>query len=301
MLPLFDLHCDTLSHAYENRYSLFDSPLQASICKSKAFSPYIQIMAIWTNDKLSDGEGYKRYLQMYKYARVQGLSFTTLFGELTNRSSILSIEDARIIENDLSRLESLYSDGVRVITPMWKGENQLGGAWNTDIGLSRFGKIAILKMIELGITVDLSHASGRSFYDILFLCAERGNIPIASHSNSYFCCQHKRNLSNTQARDLIKIGSIIGISLAPEHLSNSKDATKSDILRHIDHYLSLGAHDSLCLGCDFDGVSSLPEGIKNISDLEKLYFDIEKRFSKEITDKIFFKNAYTFTIKNILV
>ena len=301
MLPLFDLHCDTLSCAYENDCSLFDSSLQASLCKSKGFSPYVQVMAIWTNDKLNDGEGYNRYLNTYQYAKAQSVSFITAANELTSRSLILSIEDARIIEDNLSRLDTLYSDGVRIITPMWKGENCIGGAWDTDVGLSPFGKSAILKMIELGITIDLSHASGRSFYDILFLCAERQSIPIASHSNSYFCCPHKRNLSKTQARDLIKMGSIIGISLAPEHLNISKIASISDILRHIDYYLSLGAHDSLCLGCDFDGVSSLPDGIDGISDLEKLYFQIEQRFGWEIANKIFFKNAYTFTIKNILV
>ena len=300
MLPLFDLHSDTLSSSYENGYSLFDSSLQASLCKSKKFSPYIQITAIWTNNALSDCEGYKRYLDIYKFAKAQGITFTTLAKNLSDFSLILSIEDARIIGDSLSRLESMYLNGVRVITPMWKGVNQIGGAWDTDIGLSNFGKRSISKMIELGITVDLSHASQRAFYDILLICAENKKIPIASHSNSYFVCPHKRNLSKSQACDLIKMNSIIGISLAPEHLSNSSNADINDILRHIDYYLSLGAQNSLCLGCDFDGVSSLPREINDISDLDKLYLSIEKHFGKKICDKIFFENAYAFTVKNIL-
>jgi microsomal dipeptidase-like Zn-dependent dipeptidase len=56
----------------------------------------------------------------------------------------------------------------------------------------------------------------------------------------------------------------------------------------------------LCFGCDFDGIGSLPNGIDDISDLENLYFCIEKQFGKEIANKIFFENAYAFTVKNIL-
>ena len=300
MLPLFDLHCDTLTRAYENKYSLFDSSLQASFCKSKAFLPYIQVMAIWTNNALTDSEGYKRYLSTYKFAKAQGVSFATFASELTNSALILSIEDARIIEDDISRLSSLYSDGVRIITPLWKDISRIGGAWNTNLGLTDFGKKAISKMVELGITVDLSHASCRSFYDILLICVEAGKIPIASHSNSYFACPHRRNLLKSQARDLIGLNSLIGISLAPEHLNASSKADISDILRHIDYYLALGAKNSLCLGCDFDGIRSLPNGIDDISDLENLYFCIEKQFGKEIANKIFFENAYAFTVKNIL-
>ncbi len=301
MLPLFDMHCDTLSSAFENGYSLFSSPLQASFDKSQGFSPYIQVMAIWTNKNLSNSDGYKRYLHIYEYAKAQGLKLASSKDDLSSSSLILSIEDARIIENDLSRLDDFYSDGVRIITPMWKGVNIIGGAWDTDTGLSLFGKNAISKMLNLGITIDLSHASERAFYEILLLSADMGRIPVASHSNSHFACKHKRNLSRVQARDLIKMKSIIGISLAPEHLSMSKEATINDILRHIDDYLSLGAEDNLCLGCDFDGVDSLPQEINDIADLEKLYFAIEAHFGKEVSDKIFFKNAYSFTIKNILI
>ncbi len=301
MLPLFDMHCDTLSSAFENGYSLFCSPLQASLDKSQGFFPYIQVMAIWTNKNLSDSDGYKRYLHIYEYAKAQGLRFARAKNDVSHSSLILSIEDARIIENDLSRLDSFYSDGVRIITPMWKGVNIIGGAWNTDIGLSRFGNMAISKMLNLGITIDLSHASERAFYEILLLSADIGKIPIASHSNSYFACKHKRNLSRAQALDLIKMKSIIGISLAPEHLSISGKADINDILRHIDYYLSLGAENNLCLGCDFDGIDSLPKEINDIADLEKLYLAIKTRFGKEISDKIFFKNSYSFTIKNILI
>ena len=236
MLPLFDMHCDTLSSSYENGYSLFSSPLQASFDKAKGFSPYIQVMAIWTNDNLNDNEGYKRYLSIYEYAKSQGLSFATTKNNLSNSSRILSIEDARIIEDDLSRIDDFYSDGVRIITPIWKDVNLIGGAWNTDIGLSRLGKKVISKMLDLGITVDLSHSSERSFYEILLLSADTSRIPIASHSNSYSVCKHKRNLSCSQARDLIKMNSIVGISLAPEHLNASAEANISDILKHIEFF-----------------------------------------------------------------
>ena len=86
---------------------------------------------------------------------------------------------------------------------------------------------------------------------------------------------------------------LVGISLASEHLSSGQ-ATINDILKHIYHYLSLGGENSVCLGCDFDGIKSLPQEISSIYDLNKLFYLIEKSFGIEIALKIFFSNSFKF-------
>ncbi len=291
MIPLFDLHCDTLSVAYEHDYSLYSSPLHISFDKCKSFLPYTQIMAIWTNDALNNKDGFSQYLRIIEYARNQKIVFSTSHNESNDFSLLLAIEDLRLIENDISRLLRFYNDGVRFITPVWKGKTQIGGAWDTNEGLSRFGKMALSYALDLGITLDLSHSSIKSFYDILELCHAKERIPVATHSNSFSICPHKRNLSSTQFREIVELGGIVGISLCPDHLTSSNTATTSDILRHIDHYLSLDGENSIALGCDFDGVSNLPLEIHDISDLTLLYEQLLKLYNENIANKIFRRNS----------
>lgn len=291
MIPLFDLHCDTLSTAYEKNYSLLASPLHISFDKCTNYSPYTQVMAIWTNDKLSDAKGFERYLNVIQYSKSQGLHFITKGKDLSNFSLFLSIEDLRIIEYDISRIDILYQDGVRVITPVWKGTSAIGGAWDTKLGLSRFGKKAVSYFTSLGIIPDVSHASEHTFYDILEICEANGIVPIATHSNSYSVCHHKRNLNDSQFMELVKLGTVVGISLCPSHLSDFSCASINDIIRHIDAYLSLGGENCIALGCDFDGVDSLPVEINNISNLEKLYFTLINYYGTKIAEKIFRRNS----------
>ncbi|MBQ8738220.1 MAG: membrane dipeptidase [Clostridia bacterium] len=291
MIPLFDLHCDTLSVAYERGYSLYSSPLNISFDKCKSLSPYTQIMAIWTNDILNDNDGFSQYLKIIEYAKNQNIVFSVRHDDAEDFSLLLAIEDLRLIEKDQSRLLRFYDDGVRFITPVWKGKTQIGGAWDTSEGLSPFGKRALSLALDLGITLDLSHSSVKSFYDILELCHAKGRIPVATHSNSFSICPHKRNLSSTQFREIIKVGGIVGISLCPDHLTTAKVATINDILRHIDHYLSLGGENNIALGCDFDGVSALPLEIHNISNLTLLYERLLKLYNENIANKIFRRNS----------
>ena len=298
MIPLFDLHCDTLSKAYRLGLSLDSQKLHISTKKSLEFSPYSQVMAIWTDDLLSDSDGFLQYKKIVEFSKKQGIFFSNKNGKaLPDSSVLLSIEDARIIEGDLSRIELFCRDCVRFITPVWKNTNILGGAWNTDSGLSSYGKVAISEMLKSDIIIDVSHSSTQSFFEILELCSKLGKMPIASHSNSFSVCPHKRNLTNEQFSLLVSLDSIVGISLAPEHLSCSPIAYTDDIIRHIDAYLSLGGENNICLGCDFDGIEKMPFGYNGMSGLHILFDALCKRYGKDISVKIFRDNAAQFMYK----
>lgn len=296
MIPLFDLHCDTLYELYKHNESISDNDLHISLKKANNFSPYIQICAIWSDSSLSNEDAYQNYLKIIDFTR---LKFTAKARDLKQRSFILSVEDARILNGDLSRLDRLYNDGVRFLTFNWRGASVIGGGWDTEFPLTDFGKQALFRSLDLGIVPDISHSSNATCEEILDICEKHNSFAIASHSNSISVCNHKRNLSDVLFRRLVKQKSLVGISLAGEHLNNDKKATIDDILKHIYHYLSLGGEDTVCLGCDFDGVSSLPTGISSIKDLDKLYLKLDKSFGEEIAKKIFFKNAYKFMCKSL--
>ncbi len=297
MLPLFDLHCDTFSELYKTGQQINNNSLHISLEKLKNFSPYIQICAIWSDYRYSNDEAYKKCLDSIKYMRKQDIGFSTNLSKLNKYNFILGIEDARLLNYDLSRLDTLYSLGVRVLTLNWKDNGCIGGSWNTSLPLTAFGKNVIKRASELGIIIDLSHSSSSVFEEVIGLAKIFSFSPIASHSNSFAICNHKRNLTDEQFKQLCELKSIVGISFVPEHLS--KDASIYDILKHAYHFLSLGGENTICLGSDFDGVSTLPSGITSVKDLSTLYSILKKELGSKITNKIFFENAYSFFQRNL--
>ena len=70
-------------------------------------------------------------------------------------------------------------------------------------------------------------------------------------------------------------------------------------MKHIEYYLSRGAGDHLALGCDLDG-TDLPDGIEDVRDLMKIIEPLSRDgVSDEQIEKIFWRNAYEFAVKNI--
>ena len=95
------------------------------------------------------------------------------------------------------------------------------------------------------------------------------------------------------------LGGLVGINLCPDHLAKS-DASVSDVVKHIDHYLSLGGINTIAMGCDLDG-TNLPKGFTNISDVHKIVDELNKiNYSNELIEKIMYKNALHFFKNNLL-
>ncbi len=299
MIPLFDLHCDTFSELYKNNYDFKNAPLHVSLNNAKCFSPYMQICAIWSDCHLSDNDAFEHYKKVLKYIKGQRITLCKGACDFSNISFILAIEDARLLNNQIYRLDTLYNDNVRVITLNWKGLSCIGGAWDTDVGLTAFGFDVVRYCAENGIIIDLSHSSYKTQEEVLKLSQALNFSPIFSHSNAYSVCEHKRNIEDKIFETVIERGGLVGISLCPEHLDLKGNSNANSVLFHIEHYLSLGGEKNICLGCDFDGISSLPRGFSSISSLVSLYTLIENSFSKRIAQEIFFYNAHQFFLKNL--
>ncbi len=299
-LSFFDLHCDTAYEMNRTRARLTRNALEVSLEKASAFSQYIQVMALWTPPALGDEDGWNALLQMHEHL----LSDPAIRGRQVALSSacpargkgvslLLSVEDARILNGNLDRVDTLAALGVRIVTPLWSGESGIGGAHNTSTGLTSFGRQAVRRMLSLGMTLDISHASETSAEEIIDLCREANTPVIASHSNAYRVCPVSRNLRDQQIRAVIESGGIIGLNLHRHFLSERQPSGVEDLHRHIDHLLELGADECLCFGCDMDG-GELPPFVPDLSAIPNLVEDLLPYYPESLLQAIFFENAFHF-------
>ncbi|MBE6714285.1 MAG: hypothetical protein E7575_03230 [Ruminococcaceae bacterium] len=302
-MKLFDLHCDTPLKLYNEKSSLSDSPFHISLSKACSFEKYVQVAAVWSEDHLSDDQCFDTFLAASDYFANEAEGLTAAFRDELLHSDknafILAVEDSRLISRDpCGGLLRLYDRGVRVLTLVWGGISAIGGAWDTDQPLSPLGMQVLDACFSLGIIPDISHANEKVAAYTVKRAKEKGFPIIASHSNAQAVYPHKRNLPDTFARALADIGSVIGISLCPAHISSS-GAKIPDIISHIKHYINICGSEAVALGCDFDGISRTPEGINNISDLRYLYDALTKEVGFSLTHRVFYQNAYNFFINNL--
>ena len=299
-IALFDLHCDTFLKLYYNNCSLYNSKTHISYDKLKCFSPYIQVGAIWSDSKFSNDDSFANYLNTINHLKSINIETALSVNKLNDLSFILAVEDARLLNGDITRLDKLYKDGVRFLTLNWKGESCIGGGWDTCSPLTSFGKEVVKKCADEKIIIDLSHSSVNVQKEVIEMASIYSFSPVFSHSDSYSVCHHKRNIADGIFKEIVAHNGLVGISLAPMHLENNGEASIYSLLTHIEKYLELGGENSICLGCDVDGVDSLPKDISSIADLSIVHSVFIKEFGKKITDKIYFSNAYNYALKNLV-
>ena len=302
-MDLFDLHCDTATELYDDGGTLASSARQISLNTISSFEKYAQVFAVFSKPGLTDDACYDRFFRVKDhFFSSNGVkpTISRLGIESDERiKCILSVEDARLLSSDINRLDALYDSGVRVITPLWAGVTCIGGSFDTDAGLSDFGKLVINRSLELGIIPDISHASVRSADEIMSIAEEFSAPVIASHSDSFKICPHPRNIDDGAAKRVKNSGGVIGICLHAPHLSD-KSPDCETVFRHIDHLVSVTDEDTVCLGCDFDGTSELPYPINCQRDLYALVDTLYSHgYGNDHIRKLFYENAFGFFRKNL--
>ena len=310
-LSIFDTHADTPYELHKNAESLDKNSLHISLELASKYKNYCQCMAIWSDKKLSDDEAFFRFTEIEEYFRKcvcdskrAELCRTYTDIERTLRSAkrafMLTVEDARLLAGDIRRLDTLAERGVRILTFQWEGETCIGGGFDTDVGLSEFGRQVARACAKYRIIPDISHSNEKTAREIIDITSEHGRPVIATHSNSYAVCPHKRNMTDSLYNNLIRAGGIVGISLAPQHLSLDSTADAETVLRHIDHYAETGGIEHICLGCDLDGISSTPRDIRNIADLDVIAESMLRHgYSDEDVRALFYENATRFFAANL--
>jgi membrane dipeptidase len=125
---------------------------------------------------------------------------------------LMGVEGGHMMGNDLSVLRTFAALGVRYMTLTHMDNNEWADS-STDKpahnGLTDFGKDVVREMNRLGIIVDISHVSDKTFYDAL----ETSKAPVfASHSSCRAICSAARNMTDDMIRDLAKHGGVIQIN-----------------------------------------------------------------------------------------
>jgi microsomal dipeptidase-like Zn-dependent dipeptidase len=182
------------------------------------------------------------------------------------KSIMLGIENGKALEGKLNNIQHFANRGIVYITLCHNGDNDIcdsAKGTQTHGGVSAFGAEVIQKMNELGLMVDLSHASEKSFYDALDI----SRMPIVcSHSSCRALCNHPRNLTDDQMRALARKGGVCQITLYPGFLKADGQATILDAMAHLDHAIQVMGIDHVGLGTDFDGDGGVP-GLADASEL----------------------------------
>lgn len=292
-MKLFDLHCDTIWEAYRKNQNLQTNNLHISFDKAQNYDMYNQIFAVYSDSKLTDDEAYHEFWEIIGYYNSQKETFPPNF------KPYLAVEGANLLAGDITRLYEIYEAGVQFLTLVWGGLSCIGGAHRTGVGLTDFGHEVTEKCFELGIVPDLSHSSEHLFWDVVNIAEQYGKPIIATHSNARALCRHSRTLTDEMFNAIQSRGGIVGISLVRGHLSETTTCNIETVVSHIEHFLSLGGVNTVCIGADFDGTDELPDGIENIGDLYKIYNKLlSKNYSEELADNIFYGNAQNFMLRN---
>lgn len=272
---LIDCHCDTASVALDKNTGFFENDLQVNL--SKINFKYTQFFAAFIAPEYKEC-AEKRAVDIinkikYEISRnKEKIALCVNYKEyMENQDKVrafISLEGGECIKN-IDFLHRLYDEGVRMATLTWNGANHLaGGAADCGAGLSEFGKLVVKEMNKLGIIIDVSHLNDKSFWEVID--ASKKTV-IVSHSNSRAICPNVRNLTDEQFLAIKSKGGTVGINLYPLFLSGDKEAGVSNIIKHIEHFLSLGGEDNISMGCDFDGIDFLPEEIGGIEDVYKIF------------------------------
>lgn len=312
-IPVFDAHCDTIAEAVLQGCELLENKLHLDLLRGGCYTPYAQVFAVFTRP--TDGEIPIDYSHDWPPEVVKAAGealLDRLLEEFQKNDGILihcktakdiglaaaegkiaaliAAEGAELIGTGISDLYTAYDKGVRLVNLCWNFDNAICGAANgpTQSGLTELGCLYVRKMQELGMVVDLSHASERTFWDT----AERANRPIiAGHSNAKAVCDNPRNLTDEQFQALVDMGGVAGLNLCREFLNESGEAELEDVLRHLEHFLALDGAKSICLGGDLDGINRLPKGITGIESYGKIYeLLLRRNYPESLARDIFYNN-----------
>ena len=295
---MIDLHFDLLSIIY-NCYLKDDYSYLEELIKSfnnDNVSGLLANLYFMNEEEMKNeiGDININVVEMFEIA-------TNLFKKyLPNTNVIFSIEGCDYI-NDIYELEKLYELGLRNILLVWNNPNKYGSGNRGDYGLTEEGKEFLIKAIDLGISIDMSHMNKKTFYDTVNLIKEQKKLGknvkvIASHSNCSSIYSHERNLDDDQIKALSSVDGLLGLVSYTNFVGN--DNFKELYLNHIDKAISI-------LGIDNVGVSSddmvfanvlFNENYKMIFDYKTINNDIRKllsnNYSDEEIDKIMYKNIY---------
>ncbi|HEX8211138.1 MAG TPA: dipeptidase [Longimicrobium sp.] len=231
-------------------------------------------------------------------------------------ASLIGIEGGHSIENSLGALRQFYGTGVRYMTLTHASTLDWADAATDSArhdGLTRFGEEVVREMNRLGMLVDLSHVSPATMKDALRVSAAP---VIFSHSSARALADHPRNVPDDVLRLLKPNGGIVMVNFYSGFVDPAAAAamrnmfevqrrfraqypndaqaaqrayrdwqrqnpvprgTIATIADHIDHIVKVAGIDHVGIGSDYDGVTSLPVGLDDVSRFPYLTVELLRR------------------------
>jgi len=344
-----DTHNDIISTAIENNYR-FDEDLKgktySDLQRMQQAGVDVQVFSIWCDGEMKNPYAWANREIDTLYAWInrnqQKMMLVTNPTQLATAvkqhklACMIGVEGGHMMENDLSKLDSLYKRGTRYMTLTWNNSTP----WATSAmeethdsllhqpkGLNEFGKQIVKHMNELGMLVDLSHVGEQTFWDAIHTTTKP---VLVSHSCVYSLCPVFRNLKDDQIKAIGKNGGVIHLNFysgfvdsnfmkhdsvflskhkmeydslihsgKSEFFSSvylySKYKNESDayrpplamLLDHLDYIVKLIGVDHVGLGSDFDGITSAPLELNEVTDLPLITKGlVERGYSEKDIQKI---------------
>ncbi len=316
-MNLIDLHCDTLWKLLDldKRGDLADNGCSVSIPAMRVGNTLAQFFACFVYTPHMPGEnqyeryenGYRHVLEMASYLKSQISEYSDEMAsagsaedicrnrEQNKISAVLTVEEGGILNGMTERIDELYLQGVRLMTIMWNYENCIGHPNSRDPeemnkGLKPFGVEVVRRMNEKGMVIDASHASDKTFWDVL----KYSSRPVvASHSNCREVCSHPRNLTDEMIRALAEKGGAAGLNFYGPFLGTSVQSRIEEMVCHLRHMINTGGSDFPAIGTDFDGFDGMEKlEIPDTGHMGLLRNALEKEgFTAGQIEKIWWGNA----------
>jgi len=145
-------------------------------------------------------------------------------------ATLLGLEGGYAIDEKIENVEKYYRAGVRYMSPAWSVSTSWAGSSGDAVGqgrgLNEFGRRVIAEMNRLGIMVDVSHVSDKTFWDIV----EVSTKPvIATHSAVRSIVSHPRNLTDDQIRALAQTGGVVSVVFYPAFVEPGWKAAQAKV------------------------------------------------------------------------
>ena len=306
-MRLFDLHCDSITEYKKLNSNFLCKDTQFSLREFDKFEKLCQAMAIFIPDEYRGEEAFCYFKDHMEYLKkiVSEQSIAEIaynakdIERITNdkrAAFLIAIEGGAALAGKLENIDEISNLGVRLMTLVWNGENEIASGHSSAKGFTEFGKEAVAKLEQKNIIIDVSHLNDIGFEQ---LCGFAKKPFIATHSNLREVCEHKRNLKSEQFEEIIRRKGLVGINLYKLFLSDDGIGDRDSVYRHIYKMLELGGEDVIACGSDFDGADinqslNTPVKFANMAD-----YLLERGIAETVVNKLFYDNALNFFKTNL--